>query len=446
MWLKSIISFRTSVLLSLVFLPYLFLLPPTYLEILPYLVLLFSLGVFEIVYQKTRTWLLNRLDLDICILVLPSIILLLYYQPIIQVWSKLNTFFIHLPTIRARYYLPFTLLTIVALSYLVLNKRKNRAYVINVFLCILCSSLLISAIIPHKNPSVTIHHNFRSIKRSFTKPVILIILDEYASPDELAHYTKDGKPLQFSRELQTTGWIVSTSSKSKHKATVNSLASLFNYNINLTDANLDATTSIGLLRKSPLFADLEKKGVTCYNWGIFDVGKTQAFSKIYYYENEAKQLSFIKHLFSKSMFSLFYLLTPDAKQSIHNRSIVEQSATQINRLTQSQSFIYVHLLMPHAPLSYTGSNSFKPSPYSNKVSNFLDYWHFTNQIVLQKLLNPLIKSQKFKIILTGDHGYRFYPSEINPYLTMTAYYGFPKWQVDQVKSVQDLGSLIYASY
>jgi hypothetical protein len=29
---------------------------------------------------------------------------------------------------------------------------------------------------------------------------------------------------------------------------------------------------------------------------------------------------------------------------------------------------------------------------------------------------------------------------------MTAYYGFPKWQVDQVKSVQDLGSLIYSNY
>jgi hypothetical protein len=29
---------------------------------------------------------------------------------------------------------------------------------------------------------------------------------------------------------------------------------------------------------------------------------------------------------------------------------------------------------------------------------------------------------------------------------MTAYYGFPKDQTDQVKSVQDLGSLIYASY
>jgi hypothetical protein len=446
MWLKTVTPFRTSVLISLVILPYLFYLPPTYSEITPFLVLLLSLGALEIVYQKTRNELLNRINVDLSVLFLPSIVLLLYYQPIIQVWSKFNTFFIHLPTIRARHYLPLTWLVIIALSYLILSKRKNRAYLINVFLGIFCTSLLISSIIPDKNPASTFSRNFLSIKHSYTKPVILIILDEYSSPTELARYTGDTKPLQFSRQLQASGWMVSNSSISKHKATVNSLASLFNYNINLTDSTLEAPTAIRLLRQSQLLADLEKKGISCYNGGIFDVGKTKAFTKIYYYEKEDKQPSFIKHLFSKSMLSLFYLLTPDAKQSLHNRSIVEQSAYKLNRLSHPQLFIYLHLLMPHAPLNYTGSNSYKPSPYSNKVSNYLDYWHFTNQIVLKKLLNPLIKSQKFKIILTGDHGYRFYPAEINPYLTMTAYYGFPKWQVDQVKSVQDLGSLIYASY
>jgi hypothetical protein len=227
---------------------------------------------------------------------------------------------------------------------------------------------------------------------------------------------------------------------------VNSLASLFNYNINLTDATLEAPAAIRLLRQSKLLVDLEKKGITCYNGGIFDIGKTQAFSKIYYYEKEDKQPNFIKHLFSKSMFSLFYLLTPDAKQSLHNSSIVEYSSVKLNRASNSQMFIYLHLLMPHAPLHYKGSISYKPAPYQNKVNNYLDYWYFTNQIVLKKLLSPLIQSQKFKIILTGDHGYRFYPDQINPYLTMTAYYGFPKDQIDQVKSVQDLGSLIYASY
>ena len=446
MWLKTVTPFRTSVLISLVILPYLFYLPPTYSDITPFLVLLLSLGALEIVYQKTRNELLNRINVDLSVLVLPSIVLLLYYQPIIQVWSKFNTFFVHLPTIRARHYLPLTWLVITALSYLILSKRKNRAYLINVFLGIFCTSLLISSIIPHKNPTSKFSSHHISIKRSHTKPVILIILDEYSSPTELARYTGNTKPLQFSRQLQASGWVVSTSSYSKHKATVNSLASLFNYTINLTDATLEAPSAIRLLRQSKLLIDLEKKGISCYNGGIFDIGKTQAFSKIYYYENEDKQPNFIKHLFSKSMLSLFYLLTPDAKQSLHNRSIVEQSAAKLNRLSHPQLFIYLHLLMPHAPLQYKGSNSYKPAPYQNKVSNYLDYWHFTNQIVLKKLLSPLIQSQKFKIILTGDHGYRFYPAQINPYLTMTAYYGFPKDQTNQVKSVQDLGSLIYASY
>jgi hypothetical protein len=261
MWIKSAIPFRTSVLACLVILPYLFYLPPTYTEITPFVVLLLSLGVFEIIYQKTRTWLLNHLDLDICILVLPSIILLLYYQPIIQVWSKLNTFFVHLPTIRARHYLPLTWLVIIALNYFILSKRKNRAYLINVFLGIFCTSLLINFYIPHKKTTSKFLSHPLSIKRSHTKPVILLILDEYASPTELARYTKDTKPLQFSKQLQAAGWKVSTSSYSHHKATVNSLASLFNYNINVTDANLEAPTAIRLLRQSQLLADLKKKGL-----------------------------------------------------------------------------------------------------------------------------------------------------------------------------------------
>ncbi|MDE2392706.1 MAG: sulfatase-like hydrolase/transferase [Cytophagales bacterium] len=446
MGIKSAIPFRTSVLLSLVFLPYLFYLPATYPDRIPFIILFFSVVLLEIGYQKTRTELLNRLEVDLSILVVPSLILLLYYQPLIQIWSKFNAFFVHLPTIRARYFLPFSWLVILASNYFLLKKRNNRAYLINVFLGIFSLILLISSIMPHKTATITFARHLLPIERLHTKPVVLIILDEYASPSELARYTHDTMPMQFSKQLQATGWKVSTSSSSKNKATVNSLASLFNYNLALTDANIEAPTAIRLLRQSSLLADLEKKGIVCYNGGIFDVGKTQAYSKIYYYEKEEKQANFIKHLFSKSMFSLLYLLTPDEKQAIHNRSIVEQAARKITRLSSRKTFFYLHLLMPHPPLYYIGSKSYLPSPYQDKVSNYLDFWQFTNEHVYTHLILPLIQSQKFKIILTGDHGYRFYPEKINPYLTMTAYYGFPKGQTKQIKSVQDLGSLIYASY
>jgi hypothetical protein len=446
MGLKSAIPFRTSVLLSLVFLPYLFYLPATYPDRIPFLLLFFCVGLLEISYQKTRTELLNRLEVDPSIPVIPSLILLLYYQPIIQIWSKFNAFFVHLPTIRARYFLPFSWLVILALNYLLLKKHKSRAHLINVFLCIFSTTLFIHSLIPPKRSEEKYTPHLLRIEPFQTKPVVLIILDEYASPSEIARYAPQRNPLQFSTQLQNTDWQVSIASHSQNKATVNSLASLFNYDLKVADANLDAPTAIRLLRKSSLVADLAKKGINCYNGGIFDIGKTQAHSKIYYYEKEETQANFMKHLFSKSMFSLFYLLTPDEKQAIHNRSIVEQAARKITRLSGRKAFFYLHLLMPHPPLYYLGSKSYQSSSYQDKVNNYLDYWQFTNEHVYTHLIRPLIQSQQFKIILTGDHGYRFYPEKINPYLTMTAYYGFPKAQTEQIQSVQDLGSLIYASY
>ncbi|MFM6936552.1 MAG: hypothetical protein ACKOXH_02545, partial [Aquirufa sp.] len=261
--------------------PYLFYLPPTYPSYTPDFGLFGLLGVIELVYQKTRTWLLHRQKLDLSIFLIPSILLLFYYQPIIQVWSKINSFFIHLPTLRAPYYLPFTWVILVAFVYLLLHQKGTRAYLVNVFLGILCTSLCVSALVPTKQNKQSFSHRFIPIPKESGKAVILLILDEYASPTDLARYQGNTRPLQFSQQLAATGWQVFPSSISLHKATVNSLASLFHYHLNATDEKLDAPTSIRLLRESPLMADLAKKGIQVYNGGIFDLGNTQAHAKIY---------------------------------------------------------------------------------------------------------------------------------------------------------------------
>ena len=102
--------------------------------------------------------------------------------------------------------------------------------------------------------------------------------------------------------------------------------------------------------------------------------------------------------------------------------------------------------MPHLPFEYYGKQKYVAKSNLNTIQNYIPYYQFTNKLVYAELIKPLVDTQQFKIIVTGDHGYRWDRSAINPYLTMSAYYGFPKSQVDQVKSVQDLGSLIYASY
>ena len=97
--------------------------------------------------------------------------------------------------------------------------------------------------------------------------------------------------------------------------------------------------------------------------------------------------------------------------------------------------------MPHGPIQYKPDFPFRSE---NNVPNYKDYWDFTN-LKLNSLLTDLIKSQKYRIILTGDHGYRN-DKRINPHYTFSAYYGFNHENIDKINSVQDLGSLINSGF
>jgi hypothetical protein len=97
--------------------------------------------------------------------------------------------------------------------------------------------------------------------------------------------------------------------------------------------------------------------------------------------------------------------------------------------------------MPHGPLQYEPSF---PILTINNIINYKSYWDFTNQ-KLNSLLTSLIKENKYRIILTGDHGYR-YDKRINPHYTFTAFYGFNQESIDKINSVQDLGSLINGGF
>ena len=81
---------------------------------------------------------------------------------------------------------------------------------------------------------------------------------------------------------------------------------------------------------------------------------------------------------------------------------------------------------------------------NSELTKYYNYWNFSNQL-LEPLLNSLTKENKYKIILTGDHGFRG-DKRINPHYTFTAFYGFDESSIDSIKSVQDLGSLINSGF
>ena len=403
-----------------------------------------GLVVFELIYATIITLVKNRYNTDLSSLFITSLFVLFYYDQLIEFVLYLNVHLFHLSLVKARYYIP--LLWIMGV-YVCQKQSKNISRFskfINAFLFINTLVILGSNYF-QKNTSLNTQNHFISIPPDRNKPLVLIVLDEYASPTELYKITQDSSLFEFSEKLANSGWIIQLQQKSKHLKTANSLSSLFNFNYSLTDKQILLPFALEQLKQAKLIKALEQRGVQIYNYGIFDLGKSPAFTKLYFYEEEEFERNFLKQVLAGSMFRLLY--GPENEdQHKHNQFLIDNAFRQLLKTKQKQSFYYIHLLMPHLPFEYYGKQKYVAKSNLNTIQNYIPYYQFTNKLVYAELIKPLVDTHQFKIIVTGDHGYRWDRSAINPYLTMSAYYGFPKSQVDQVKSVQDLGSLIYASY
>ena len=125
----------------------------------------------------------------------------------------------------------------------------------------------------------------------------------------------------------------------------------------------------------------------------------------------------------------------------HNKYIFNHLNDILNTLTNNKSFIYIHLYMPHRPIQFMPEF---PLREQNNLANYFAYWNFTNK-KLQLILAQIINENKYRIILTGDHGFRS-DKRINPHFTFTAFYGFNQESIDKIQSVQDLGSLINGGF
>ena len=173
---------------------------------------------------------------------------------------------------------------------------------------------------------------------------------------------------------------------------------------------------------------------------MFDIGATKRLTPIYYYYRTTA----IGQFFDKSMVNLKYIYNDSGlveKQNLHNRYILDSLPNILINL-KGKSFIYAHLFMPHDPYEYF--NEFKSNSKTNPKQYF-DYWKFTNT-KLESFLTTMTKENKYRIIITGDHGYGNIGGSFKAEDTFTAFYGFENKDIQKLKSVQDLGSLINGSF
>ncbi len=355
--------------------------------------------------------------------------------------------------LREKILLVIALVFIIGLQLLFTSKKLSyKAF--NIFLLILSFVALGSSLSKEPSKAVpleSIQSNYQTITHPAqdAKPVILIIVDEYNSPDNLFELTKDSSIYSFNSWLNEKGWQTKTTAYSNELSTIHSMSSLFNFNLSKEktySAQSEEKIVVSKLYHAGLADSLAKKGVAVYNYGIFDFGNTKPKSRLYLYPRnfiEAFLLhsTYLAEKTKTGSFQTKYLKNPPSYISDHNIDLLNHLPSKLEEeKLPNKAFVYVHLYMPHNPFSLAPEFT---NPETDNFKRYLAYWKFTNQ-KLEALLIELNKGNKYRIILTGDHGLR--ESITNAKHSFSAYYGFDGYDLSKIRSVQDIGSLINSAF
>ena len=338
--------------------------------------------------------------------------------------------------------------------------KKNLWKVFNVFLGIYFLVNVFStrnlnvAIIP---PIDSIQNGYKPISESLgsnrnevQKPIILIVLDEYSSPDELYKIVKDSSVYNFSTTLKNKGWEVRNSSYTYESSTIHSISSLFNFNLS-KDSLYDKQNTENIVSKKMLKAalldSLSNKGVAFNNYGIFHIGNTQPLTQLYLYPTSFAEHFLIRTTYAEEKnksgnFKIKNLVKSYGNIFEHNAYILNNLPSILNEQKNKKSFTYVHLFIPHAPFYY--GEEF-PVQHVINFENYFSFWKFTNTKI-EALLDSINKQGNYRIILTGDHGYRRNEHKENFHYSFTAFKGFDSLELKQIESIQDIGLLINAGF
>ena len=355
--------------------------------------------------------------------------------------------------LREKILLVIALVIIVGLQ-LIFTKRKLSYKVLNIFLLILSVIAFGSSISKEPNKAVpleTMQNNYQEITKQHReiKPVILIIVDEYNSPDNLFELTKDSSIYSFNNWLKEKGWQTKTTAYSHELSTIHSISSLFNFNLSQEktySSQSEEKIVVSKLYHATLADSLTKKGVQIKNYGIFDLGNTKLKSRLYLYPRNFIEAFLIHSTYltektKTGSFQAKHLKNPPSYINDHNIDILNHLPSKLEQeKLPNKSFVYVHLYMPHNPFSLAPEFS---NPETDNFKRYIAYWKFTNQ-KLQALISNLNRENKYRIILTGDHGLR--ESTTNPHHSFSAYYGFEGYDLNKIGSVQDIGSLINSAF
>lgn len=355
-------------------------------------------------------------------------------------------------SLRGREILVFLLIIFMGIQL----KFREIIYIkfLNVFLILFSIITTLTAFLKIHNTNLDSNifiSDFKKINlvNKLEKPVVLIITDECSSPVELFKLYNDSSVFNFSKFLLKNNWLVRNSSRSNEISTIHSISSIFNFNLS-KDKNYSGRDNYFLgsnkLLYSSFYDSLYEKKIKFINFGIFRVGNSEPIYNLYKYPENFLQLFLHNTVYNHILYNTGGFKINGFGRNYYpmedqNKFIVNNMIDSLNHLPGNNFFSYVHLYMPHKPYLFVSEFD---KPLTNDTEGYFEYWKFTNN-KLEILLSELMMTNKYRIVLSGDHGYRG-DSKIYPKNTFMAFYGFDKKDLASVESVQDLGSLIISCY
>ena len=288
-------------------------------------------------------------------------------------------------------------------------------------------------------------------------PVIFIILDELSSSQEIYNYTNDSIDFNFDTKLNQIGFKTFSVFNSLSVKTTLSLPSIFNFNLHksketflyeedvfnsYSDRKLIYNKFTESYRKNDLVDSLEKKGVKITSFGHlnFDGYQKTLNNHLLNKTTDQKNINIIDKVLSATLYGFI-----NKKIQGTDKIFWELNKEVLSNLSSlspgKNNFYFFHFYAPHYPYSYFDEH--------NKDDSLgdLDNHILFKRFFLNKLLDVLSNSKfnNSRIIITGDHGYRFDPI-IDKTKTSLYIKGY-----DNIKNVnnfvvQDLGYLINSSF
>ncbi|MDA7694689.1 LTA synthase family protein [Flavobacteriaceae bacterium] len=285
----------------------------------------------------------------------------------------------------------------------------------------------------------------------------MIIFDELSSSSEIFNYTKDSLDIEFDMELTQLGFKSFPVFKSLSLGTKLSLPSIFNFNLHKSEKiiTMEKNNNKSLLKQSRINNELKKifkNNILLDSLTHKDV-KYNSYGLVTF-QNETKKLKY--HIWdpittNTSGTTLDRLLLPTLFGFLKNKIIGMDRRFQnynkevLNGLNllepENNNFYYFHFYAPHVPFKYF--NEFQNNNKLSHLENHILYKRFFLSKVLTVLKDP--KFDKSRIIISGDHGYRF-DAIIDKNKTSLYLKGYNEINNADYFTVQDLGFLINESF